>query len=52
MVYTKLFIVMLLICNTAVKTTQFLKESRNFVYSESLCRETKIFVYWAKYLVT
>lgn len=52
MVYTKLLIVMLLICNIAVKTTQFLKESHNFVYSESVCRETKIFVYWTKYLVT
>lgn len=43
---------MLLKCNTAVKATQFLKESPNFVYSESLWRETKIFVCWGKCLVT
>lgn len=43
---------MLLVCDTAVKTTHCLKESPDFVYSESLCRETKIFVYWGKCLVT
>lgn len=43
---------MLLGCDTAVKKPHCLKESLDSVYSESLCRETKIFVYWGKCLVT